>query len=95
MSVGEYGEVGLTIHCKRKGTSPSLMKYLWDMRSGDNQALWVVNLPVTTEVARQAGVGMCVCVCVSVCVCLSLSLCVCVSLSLSVYMCLSLYVFVC
>ncbi len=55
-SIGPYGEIGLGILTRRKGTKPSLVRVLRDLRAEEDQALWVVNLPVTTEGARAAGV---------------------------------------
>jgi hypothetical protein len=55
-SIGPYGEIGLGVLSRRKGTKPSLTRVLRDLRSDEEQALYVVNLPVTTEGARAAGV---------------------------------------
>jgi len=55
-SIGPYGEIGLGVLARRKGTKPSLTRALRDLRSEEDQALWVANLPVTTEGARAAGV---------------------------------------
>jgi hypothetical protein len=54
-TVGRYNEVALAIQVKRKGTSPSLLRLARDIRQQEEQALWVVNLPVTTKEARAAG----------------------------------------
>jgi len=54
-TVGVYNEIGLVIQVKRKGTSPSLFRLLRDIRKQEEQALWVVNLPVTTKEAMAAG----------------------------------------
>ncbi len=57
-SVGAYGEVGLGIQCRRRGTRPSLARLGLDMRAQDEQGIWVVTLPVTTETAYAAGVDL-------------------------------------
>ena len=54
-SVGSYGEVGLGIQARRKGTRPSLVRLVSDMAADDNQGIWVVTLPVTTDLAFRAG----------------------------------------
>jgi hypothetical protein len=54
-TIGPYGELGLAVMVKRRGRSPSLLRALVDMRKEDDAALYVVNLPVTTEGARAAG----------------------------------------
>jgi hypothetical protein len=55
-SIGPYGEIGLGILTRRKGSKPSLVRALGDLRKQDDQALYVVNLPVTTDNARAAGI---------------------------------------
>ncbi len=55
-TVGSYGEVGLGIQARRRGTSPSLLRLGMDMKAQDDQGIWVVTLPVTTESAHRAGV---------------------------------------
>lgn len=55
-SIGPYGEIGLGILARRKGTRPSLLRVLGDLRKEEDQGLYVTNLPVTTEKARAAGV---------------------------------------
>ena len=55
-SIGPYGEIGLGVLSRKKGTKPSLVRVLSDLRKEPDQALYVVNLPVTTEGARAAGV---------------------------------------
>lgn len=55
-SIGPYGEIGLGILTRKKGSRPSLVRVLGDLRKEEDQALYVVNLPVTTENARAAGV---------------------------------------
>jgi hypothetical protein len=54
-TIGYYGEVGLGLLVKRKGTTPSLVRALRDMREETDCGLNVVNLPVTTEGACAAG----------------------------------------
>jgi len=55
-SVGSYGEVGLGIQARRKGSSPSLLRLGLDMKAQEDQGIWVVSLPVTTRDAYRAGV---------------------------------------
>jgi len=57
-TVGAYGEVGLGVQCRRKGTRPSLLRLGTDMGADDDQGIWVASLPVTTEAARIAGVEL-------------------------------------
>jgi len=57
-SVGVYNEVGLGIQARRRGTHPSLVRLGLDMRAQDDQGIWVVNLPVTTEAACTAGIDI-------------------------------------
>jgi hypothetical protein len=57
-SVGSYGEVGLGIQCRRRGTHPSLLRLGLDMRAQEEQGIWVVSLPVTTDAAFEAGVDL-------------------------------------
>ena len=54
-TVGAYNEIALVIQVKRKGTTPSLFRMMLDIRKQEEQALWVVNMPVTTQEARAAG----------------------------------------
>jgi hypothetical protein len=54
-TVGAYNEIALAILVKRKGTTPSLFRMVRDIRKQEEQAFWVVNLPVTTQEARAAG----------------------------------------
>ncbi len=55
-TIGPYGEVGLGLLVKRKGSKPSLLGALRDsMRTEIDGGLYIVNLPVTTEGARAAG----------------------------------------
>lgn len=55
-SIGPYREVGLALLARRPGSRPSLTRYLRDPRAQPEQALWVLNLPVDTELARAGGV---------------------------------------
>ncbi len=54
-TVGSYGEVGLGVQCRRRGTDPSLLRLGRDMGAQDDQGIWVVTLPVTTHAAFVAG----------------------------------------
>ncbi|MCA9695171.1 MAG: acetoacetate decarboxylase family protein [Myxococcales bacterium] len=57
-TVGAYGEVGLGVQARRKGSRPSLLKLVADMGAQDDQGIWVVDLPVTTRAAFEAGVDL-------------------------------------
>ncbi len=57
-TVGSYGEVGLGIQARRRGARPSLVRLGLDMRAQRDQGIWVVNLPVTTREAYEAGVEL-------------------------------------
>jgi hypothetical protein len=57
-TVGSYGEVGLGVQARRKGTRPSLVRLAIDMGAQEDQGFWVVNLPVTTQAAFEAGVDL-------------------------------------
>jgi hypothetical protein len=57
-TVGSYGEVGLGVQARRKGRSPSLLRLVTDMGAQDDQGIWVVRLPVTTQGAFEAGVDL-------------------------------------
>lgn len=57
-TVGSYNELGLGIQARRRGSRPSVLKLGLDMRAQDDQGIWVVDLPVTTEAAYQAGVDL-------------------------------------
>ncbi|MFO0611097.1 MAG: acetoacetate decarboxylase family protein [Polyangiaceae bacterium] len=57
-TVGSYGEVGLGIVARKKGSRPSLLKLGMDMRDQEEQGIWVCTLPVTTEAAWAAGVEL-------------------------------------
>jgi hypothetical protein len=54
-TIGPYGELGLGLLVKRRGTSPSLLALARDQRSVKDAGLFVTNLPVTTPGARAAG----------------------------------------
>lgn len=67
-SIGEYGEMGLTIQARKAGSNASLMRYACDMMANMyhldlllsfceqiSTGLYVVTLPVTTESAQSAG----------------------------------------
>lgn len=54
-TVGQYNEIGLGVHVKRTGSRPGRLRSLLDMRPQEDQALYVVNLPVTTQSAFAAG----------------------------------------
>ncbi len=55
-TVGTYNEVGLAIQAKRRGTSPSLLRFARDMANETSTGLVVTNLPVTTRGARSVAV---------------------------------------
>ena len=57
-TIGSYGEVGLGVQCRRVGSRPSLLKLGVDMGAQDDQGIWVVSLPVTTQAAFEAGVSI-------------------------------------
>lgn len=57
-TVGTYNEVGLGIQCRRRGTKPSILQLGLDMLAQDDQGIWVVDLPVTTQEAYTAGVEL-------------------------------------
>lgn len=57
-TVGVYNEIGLAIQAKPRGERPSLLAMARDLGSAPDQGLHVVNLPVTTEAARAAGVDI-------------------------------------
>jgi len=57
-TVGAYSELGLGVQCRRRGTQPSLVTLGRDMGAQDDQGIWVVALPVTTEAAHSAGVEL-------------------------------------
>lgn len=51
-SIGPYGEIGIGVLVRKKGSKPSLLRVLGDLRKEEDQGLYVINLPVTTEEAR-------------------------------------------
>ena len=55
-TVGAYGEVGIGLQMRRRGTKPSVLRLGLDMSADDDQGIWVLTLPVTTEGAFRAGV---------------------------------------
>ncbi len=55
-SVGPYNELGIGVQARRRGSRPSLLQLGLDMEAQDDQGIWVVNLPVTTQAAHDAGV---------------------------------------
>lgn len=57
-TIGPYGELGLGLLVKRRGTSPSLLAFARDQRGVTDAGLFVTNLPVTTPGARAAGVEL-------------------------------------
>lgn len=57
-SIGPYNEIGFGILARRTGSTPSWIHALRDMRPVKDAALYVTNLPVTTESARAAGVDL-------------------------------------
>jgi hypothetical protein len=57
-TIGPYGELGVGVFAKRRGTSPSLFGLLRDQRKERDAAIFVTNLPVTTASARAAGVEL-------------------------------------
>ncbi|MBI4957524.1 MAG: acetoacetate decarboxylase family protein [Myxococcales bacterium] len=54
-SIGRYNEVALAAQVRRKGTAPSLVRTLLDLRGVEAQGNCFLNLPVTTEAACAAG----------------------------------------
>src|SRR5262245_26921434 len=57
-TVGSYNEVGLGIQARRRGGRPSIVRLGLDMKAQEDQGIWVVNLPVTTDGAYRAGVDL-------------------------------------
>ncbi|MBI2383400.1 MAG: acetoacetate decarboxylase family protein [Gammaproteobacteria bacterium] len=55
-TIGSYNEIGLVILVRRRGSAPSLWRLLRRPEREPDAAFHVVNLPVTTELARAAGV---------------------------------------
>lgn len=54
-TVGVYNELGIAVLTKRPGSAPSRLGFVRDMTRQEEQAFYVVNLPVTTEAACAAG----------------------------------------
>lgn len=54
-TIGPYNEVGLAIWVQRRGAQVSTLGALTNPARDRNHALYVVNLPVTTDAARAAG----------------------------------------
>lgn len=54
-TIGAYGEIGIGVLVRKKGSRPSMLGYLRDMRSQPDAGLLIVALPVTTEAANSAG----------------------------------------
>jgi hypothetical protein len=57
-AIGPYGELGVGVLVKRRGTSPSVFGLARDQRKERDAGIFVTNLPVTTERARAAGVEL-------------------------------------
>nr|UZH23207.1 hypothetical protein [myxobacterium MSr12020] len=57
-SVGPYHELGIGVQARRRGSRPSLVELGRNMEAQDDQGIWVVNLPVTTQAAYDAGVAI-------------------------------------
>ena len=55
-SIGPYGEVGIGIYAKLKGSKPSLAAHAMSLRGPESVGIYVLNLPVTTQGAFTAGV---------------------------------------
>ncbi len=55
-TAGIYNEIGLVVLVRRRQTRPSLLRLLRNPAKEPDAAFYVVNLPVTTELARAAGV---------------------------------------
>lgn len=54
-TAGKYNEIGLVVLARRRQTRPSLLRLLRKPATEPDAAFYVVNLPVTTELARAAG----------------------------------------
>ena len=54
-TIGRYREVALGIQVQRRGTAPSLLGLARDPREQPDQGLYMVNLPVTSRRALDAG----------------------------------------
>jgi hypothetical protein len=57
-TIGPYGEVGVGVLARRVGSRPSLIGAARDLSKVMDAGLYVVNLPVSEEVARAAGVEL-------------------------------------
>jgi hypothetical protein len=57
-SIGPYNEVGIGIQARRRGTKPSFAKLAIDMSAQDDQGIFVLSLPVTTQIACSAGIEL-------------------------------------
>lgn len=57
-TIGPYGELAVAIQVRRKGTRPSWWSSLRKPETTTDQGLYVVNLPVTMDAARAAGVDI-------------------------------------
>ena len=57
-TIGPYGELGLGVLARPRGTSPSWARAAIDMRDERDAALYVTDLPVTTKNARAAGIEL-------------------------------------
>ncbi|MCI4680894.1 acetoacetate decarboxylase family protein [Rhodoblastus acidophilus] len=55
-TIGPYNEICLGVMARRPGTSPSLWSLLSDLRKVEDAALYVTNLPVTTNAALTGGI---------------------------------------
>ena len=54
--LGAYNEVSLGVLIKRRGTSPSPLGFLRNMRGQEEAGIYIINLPVTTERAYAGGI---------------------------------------
>lgn len=57
-SIGPYGEIGVGLLAHRTSSKPSLLQAMRDLSKVPDAGLFVVNLPVSTEAARAAGVEL-------------------------------------
>ncbi|MFA5940645.1 MAG: acetoacetate decarboxylase family protein [Sinimarinibacterium sp.] len=55
-TAGAYNEIGLVVLARRRKTAPSLWRVLRHPEAEPDAGFYVVNLPVTTALARAAGV---------------------------------------
>jgi hypothetical protein len=56
-SIGPYGEIGITVPCTRYPQTPPLLPLLLEMKF-PTQGMFILHLPVTTSIARDAGRGV-------------------------------------